>query len=469
VGFTGMSVEDIDRAAVLLRGQGQELESVRQQIDRLVREAGMHWDGADLRAFRGTWATVAPKMRTSVDHLADMSKHLVRQADEQRQASAPRPGSITGLPQGPGGSPSDVIEPRPWHSDFEAKLAALGVSPDDAHAIELMVQNAPQPYRDVFEKYVGDVKYATLPPPGNPNYRGPAYYWNGTLWLWTNGQGPDCFAQDGGGPYATFFHEFGHAVDDLSVNGVGNGTEVGATRVGDVHLGPFTLPGRSLDQTMRDDVRTTFTDRLYAQTDPALPEAQRRAQAERLAYTLMVGSNGETTESTESANDWGSVDYSNEFTPADLEVLRKTQAQLDIDVFGPRPLTRGPERTPVLDAQGRPIVVSDVGVSDAYSAMTGNAVVGDWDGDGSADRVGGAWSHEAGYYLSIDDNPNSTVDTLNDGFWPGGARITQGNGATELWGNYFAAQMTGNMDAVDRIANEMPNAAGALTTMAGQM
>ncbi|MCL2315604.1 MAG: WXG100 family type VII secretion target [Actinomycetia bacterium] len=95
--FVGMSVDAIDRAATTLRAQGEELDSIRQQVDRLVNEAGAHWDGTDVRAFRSAWSSsLAPRMRSGSSHLSDMAQYLTRQAAEQRQASAAHGGSAPG-------------------------------------------------------------------------------------------------------------------------------------------------------------------------------------------------------------------------------------------------------------------------------------------------------------------------------------------------------------------------------------
>ena len=83
-----MTVDSIVADAKAISTKAAELETLRSQIDRLVNEAAQVWEGSDVRAFRTAWTgTYAPRMRTAITRLNDMSRQLTQQADQQRKAS----------------------------------------------------------------------------------------------------------------------------------------------------------------------------------------------------------------------------------------------------------------------------------------------------------------------------------------------------------------------------------------------
>lgn len=79
---------------------------------------------------------------------------------------------------------------------------------DDIRNIKYLVYTAGEPYRSMYLQNIPRHRIHSMDEEGGAFYR---------AWLHTvNYTYEDCFEDDPRGPYTTFFHESGHAIDDLS-------------------------------------------------------------------------------------------------------------------------------------------------------------------------------------------------------------------------------------------------------------
>lgn len=79
---------------------------------------------------------------------------------------------------------------------------------DDIRNIKYLIYTAEEPYRSIYLKSVSKYKIDTMDADDQAFYRP----WKHTVTY----DYPDSFDEDPRGPYTTFFHEGGHAIDDLS-------------------------------------------------------------------------------------------------------------------------------------------------------------------------------------------------------------------------------------------------------------
>ena len=79
---------------------------------------------------------------------------------------------------------------------------------DDIRNIKYLIYTAEEPYRSIYLNSVSKYKIDTTDSDGQAFYRPWAHK--------VTYDYPDCFGEDPRGPYTTFFHEGGHAIDDLS-------------------------------------------------------------------------------------------------------------------------------------------------------------------------------------------------------------------------------------------------------------
>lgn len=96
-------------------------------------------------------------------------------------------------------------------NDFLTADGAEGLSPKDIEDIKYLVYTAREPFRSACLKSLG--KYSIKTVNGDGGFYQP---WPSLIAHTVNYSYPDCFAQDPRGPYTVFFHECGHAIDDLS-------------------------------------------------------------------------------------------------------------------------------------------------------------------------------------------------------------------------------------------------------------
>lgn len=77
---------------------------------------------------------------------------------------------------------------------------------EDKRNIKYLIYTAKEPYRSIYLKNIDKIKF------GNGDLGGGAYYRNGDRTI--NLSYPDCFKKDPRGAYTTWFHEYGHGIDD---------------------------------------------------------------------------------------------------------------------------------------------------------------------------------------------------------------------------------------------------------------
>jgi hypothetical protein len=130
-----------------------------------------------------------------------------------------------------------------------------------ANMIAMMVANAAEPYKSLFLKYVDQVDFKDLP-------TGKSAHYDSLL----NNLNIDIDAMNSNIPsmYYSFFHEFGHAIDDLS-------TVFGYTTSG------FEYNGQDLPNLIHSDVKDNLTKIVSEFTDDA-------ARRDRIIDAILNGS-----------------------------------------------------------------------------------------------------------------------------------------------------------------------------------
>ncbi|MDR2895274.1 MAG: hypothetical protein LBV30_01255 [Propionibacteriaceae bacterium] len=100
--FEGMTPTEIDSAVARLEGQITRLNTVRDRVNSLVREATYHWQGADLRRFDSSWqGQYRGQIQAVINHIVALSSQLRNQAAAQRATSGDAPGGGIGNGTGP--------------------------------------------------------------------------------------------------------------------------------------------------------------------------------------------------------------------------------------------------------------------------------------------------------------------------------------------------------------------------------
>ena len=101
--------------------------------------------------------------------------------------------------------------------DFLNSDGAKGLTEDDIRNIKYLVYTADEPYRSLYLNSLLKFRIRTINGSGG-------YYMPWSQGIEQTGEEghtvtytyPDCFADDPRGPYTVFFHECGHAIDDLN-------------------------------------------------------------------------------------------------------------------------------------------------------------------------------------------------------------------------------------------------------------
>ena len=189
--------------------------------------------------------------------------------------------------------------------------------------IRFILYNAPEPYRTIYLEHLRKYKVSV-----DPQTKG-AFYQSGTETIHIR-RNSKYFRADSCGPYTTFFHESGHAIDDFEDDRR-------------YLTGSFTYEGESLHALLTDDVRSYVED--YINSDPELRELT-EAQRQELLRSLNLTD--------------------------DASYLYGTGKALSDPVLEA-------SRQRVLDYMHQDLSGADNAcASDVYGGVTNNAINGDW-------------------------------------------------------------------------------------------
>lgn len=276
--------------------------------------------------------------------------------------------------------------------------------------IKYTAYSAKEPYRTLYfehiKKYKVEVRKDSLFSKGS-FYRPK----EGKIYLTDS---DETFADNPRGPYNTFFHESGHAIDDF---------EYGAT--GDESLSNnYCYNGKTLQDIMVEDTRTYVENEIF-EKDPILSK-------------LSLEQRKTVLKSLNLSDDADFYDYANKPTREDFIGVWK-------EFFSPPP---DPWKLddPVLESarlRAQELMYEDLkgntneAASDVYGGITNNAIHGNY----------GHTSEKYWY------NENGAT----------------GAQARELWAEFYAAQMTQNDEALESIQRHFPKAYEAMENMAKEM
>lgn len=297
---------------------------------------------------------------------------------------------------------------------FNQFLAESGVSEEDAENIKFMVYSAPEPYRSIYLEHLEDYNLKLKGGGGTHNI----------LTNRTTVDGEKHFEQDPRGPYNSFFHESGHAVDDYEKHGF----ELISKDA--YYSSEFKIGGKSIYDYLSDDIRNNIHSYL-------------------------------------------SDNYSNLSEDEINTILRSMNLTDDAD-FRWRARDIGLEdarldeiRTEVIEHYYDNVLVGvEKGViCDAYGGMT-NEVFFEQPTQAEIDAGVSHYGHAYNSNYWYDDSTS-----FRDLFY--GGRLTPeyqtGKQAAELWADFFAAQMTHDEAALSLIKQHFPTAYAAMEKMALEM
>ena len=258
--------------------------------------------------------------------------------------------------------------------------------------IRFLAYNGPEPYRKIYIEHLSRYKVnVTADQNGSwydPNDR--------RIYLKDD---EETFRANPRGPYNTFFHESGHAIDDFE-RGVNSKSRY------------YRYEGKSLHDYIVEDTRSYVEH--YMDTDPTLkhltPE-QRREVLKSLNLT------------DDASFEYGGEELSD-------KTLNKAREKIIRYMKGD-------------DELGGPV---NEAASDVYGGVTNNAVVG-------------GYGHRPG--------KNETEEEFD--YWYSSDGKTTHMQESELWAEFFAAQMTHDTEALKSIERHFPRAYKAMEAMAREM
>ena len=270
---------------------------------------------------------------------------------------------------------------------IDAVLSDPDLTDKEKMDIRFIIYNAPEPYLSIYLEHLKNYKVSVGP------YKGSYYspYYNEICLK----DDDSTFFKNPRGPYNTFFHESGHAVDDFE-------DEFGSLTKN------FEYDGRKLFDLIVEDTRN-YVSRIIEKDAylSRLTDEQKNALLRSLNLT--------DDASFSYGGSSGGLDHVLEVYRDRLIMLMKKDLGGDVNEAA----------------------------SDVYGGVTNNAITGSW-----------------GHYME----KGETVYT----YWYSGKAVTH-NQESELWAEFFAAQMTHDETALESIRLHFPQTYAALEAMAAQM
>ena len=276
-------------------------------------------------------------------------------------------------------------------------LSDPDLTADEIRDIKFITYTAPEPYKSIYIEHIKkyEVIVFTIGSEEADGNEGSVYYSSsGKIFLV---DADSTFFRNQLGPYNTFFHESGHAIDDYE-----NPDSIMLSR-------EYEYGEKSLNDIIADDV-TNYVSEYIDEEFPNLTESQKEQIMRSLNLT-----------------DDATYEYGGQ------EIGDKTLDQYRQDIIRHMNFTdlRGPENE---------------AASDVYGGITNNALLGSYGHFKKPAQDGSEYT----YWYSQD----------------GQATNKQ---TSELWAEFFAAQMTQDEVALESIKKHFPNAYDAMEAMARDM
>ena len=285
---------------------------------------------------------------------------------------------------------------------------------DDIMNIKAIAYTAPEPYRSMYLENVGDVNIADL------HYdKTKAQNYNSGIDVDNDGKADggirfnidDKWDSDLSKRYTTFFHESGHAIDDIIADGKPGGDYYTQSYKDDY--------GDHLTDTLQSDVRSAIGDYVndYLK-DSDLNPIEQMVVRNRITNEIM-----------------GCFDEKYDYPVMD-----------DCKIFG-KEILSADDMQDLLDSTVTAVKNDNIGPSsDVMGGYTGNLLR---NGNGhSAIRVNDDGSL-SNYWVNGSDESGTFVPNEDDFY--------SGQQEKEFWAEKFAAEMTGNKDELDGIDGRLDN------------
>lgn len=161
------------------------------------------------------------------------------------------------------------------HPEIKEKLDRVFSDPDftdsEIRDIKYLIYNAPEPYRSIYIEHIDDFQVVVFDvgdKDGDKNEGSLFNSLNNKIYLIDS---DETFFDNPRGPYNTFFHESGHAIDDFEKAFGAKSTH-------------YTYNGKSLNDWVADDVRNHMSEYID-DTYPHLTDSQKQAIMRSLNLT----------------------------------------------------------------------------------------------------------------------------------------------------------------------------------------
>ena len=299
----------------------------------------------------------------------------------------------------------DALVEKMKAAGAEANLTADQIRAQ-AQAIAAIVANAPEPYRSLFIDNLDKIDFAQMSQ-ADINAGRPAHYdpTNNTLYV------DFAHLDDGAYPYVTFFHEFGHGIDDVT------------------DWTGYTSNGSSLFDILCEDVRWNIETTILTLTNPYKDPTDS-------AQNMVVDQKAQAVIDAIMRRDF---DWLNNLTdPIEKALYIDLKKEYSRILAGPQ----------------------NVVTSDLYGGVTGNIVHGDYWHPPNRD--------DNGHFIDSNRNgqdddywfpgePDVSIPFWS--WWPDWLPVGEGRHGqeTEFWAGYYSAQMTQSTQlaqmATDAVSN----------------
>ena len=284
------------------------------------------------------------------------------------------------------------------HPEIKEKLDRVFSDPDftasEIRDIKFLIYNAPEPYRSIYIEHIEEFQVIVynVDEPDGDGYEGSLYSSSSRKIYLIDSD--NTFFDNERGPYNTFFHESGHAIDDYE-------------KMIGMKSREYVYEGKSLNDWIADDVENYMSEYI-GDTYPNLTDSQKQARMRSLKLT------------DDATYSYGGDDDLN-------KVLKQYRREI---VSHMRKELAGEENE---------------AASDVYGGITNNAIIGDY-----------------GHRKELNENGSDY------NYWYSGGKPTNKQ-TSELWAEFFAANMTHDVDALVSIKEHFPNAYDAMEKMAQEM
>lgn len=307
-----------------------------------------------------------------------------------------------------------IKEMEEQHPEYKKQFASVLSDPDLSEQekldIQYMAYSAPEPYRKLYLEHLDRYDVHVEKHDKKSSWYSPG---SGEIHLEDD---DETFASNPRGPYNTFFHESGHAIDDYEVKD-------GLLSQKD-KTGSYKYNGKSLNDYITQDTRNYVINIMEQDEELSQLSAE---QKEEILRNLNL-------------SDGSSFNYGGN-KPAD-PTLQRYQEELQYimaeDLYG------------------------DVNesASDVYGGVTNNAIIGSYGHRKDKNDKDYTYWYETDPFSVIG---GPVIPVRN------GRKVSTGAQESELWAEFFAAKMNRDVEALESIRSHFPQAYEAMEHMAEEM